>query len=63
MRVSANEATNRFGSLSAQAKREPVFVGKAGQLDTVVFFAEHHHGERRANPACLVKDSLGNGVQ
>jgi len=31
MRVTATEAKNRFGSLCAQAKREPVFVEKAGQ--------------------------------
>lgn len=42
MRVSATEAKNRFGSLSAQAKREPVFVEKAGQLDTVILSAEHY---------------------
>ena len=43
MRVSATEAKNRFGSLCAQAKREPVFVEKAGQLDTVILSAEHYH--------------------
>jgi PHD/YefM family antitoxin component YafN of YafNO toxin-antitoxin module len=40
MRVTATEAKNRFGSLCAQAKREPVFVEKAGQLDTVIISAE-----------------------
>ena len=43
MRVTATEAKNRFGSLSAHAKREPVFVEKAGQLDTVIIPAEHYH--------------------
>ena len=43
MRVSATEAKNRFGSLSAHAKREPVFVEKAGQLDTVILSAEQYH--------------------
>lgn len=43
MRVSATEAKNRFGSLSAQAKREPVFVEKAGKLDTVILSAEHYY--------------------
>jgi PHD/YefM family antitoxin component YafN of YafNO toxin-antitoxin module len=43
MRVFATEAKNRFGSLSAQAKREPVFVEKAGQLDTVIISAEHYY--------------------
>jgi PHD/YefM family antitoxin component YafN of YafNO toxin-antitoxin module len=40
MRVTATEAKNRFGSLCGQAKREPVFVEKAGQLDTVILSAE-----------------------
>jgi prevent-host-death family protein len=40
MRVTATEAKNRFGSLCAQAKREPVFVEKAGQLDTVILSVE-----------------------
>jgi ribosomal protein S11 len=49
MRVTATEAKNRFGSLCAQAKREPVFVEKSGQIDTVILSAEqyqalqHHH--------------------
>ncbi len=42
MRVSATEAKNRFGSLSAIAKREPIFVEKAGHLDTVIMSAEHY---------------------
>jgi prevent-host-death family protein len=42
MRVTATEAKNRFGSLCAQAKREPVFVEKAGRLDTVILSAEHY---------------------
>ena len=42
MRVSATEAKNRFGRLCAQAKREPVFVEKAGQVDTVILSAEHY---------------------
>ncbi|NBS63947.1 MAG: prevent-host-death protein [Betaproteobacteria bacterium] len=43
MRVSATEAKNRFGSLSAHAKLEPIFVEKAGQLDTVILSAEHYY--------------------
>jgi hypothetical protein len=39
MRVTATQARNRFGSLCAHAKREPVFVEKAGQLDTVILSA------------------------
>lgn len=42
MRVSATEAKNRFGSLCAQAKREPVFVEKAGQIDSVILSAEQY---------------------
>lgn len=42
MRVTATEAKNRFDSLCAQAKREPVFVEKAGQLDTVILSAEQY---------------------
>ena len=43
MRVTATEAKNRFGSLSTQAKREPIFVEKAGRLDTVILSAENYH--------------------
>ena len=46
MRVTATEAKNRFGSLSAQAKREPVFVEKSGQLDTVILSVEHYQALR-----------------
>ena len=42
MRVTATEAKNRFGSLCAEAKREPVFVEKAGRIDTVILSAEHY---------------------
>ena len=42
MHVTATEAKNRFGSLCAQAKREPVFVEKAGQLDTEILSAEQY---------------------
>jgi PHD/YefM family antitoxin component YafN of YafNO toxin-antitoxin module len=42
MRVSATEAKNRFGSICAQAKSEPVFVEKAGQVDTVILSLEHY---------------------
>lgn len=46
MRVTATEAKNRFGSLCAQAKREPVFVEKAGQLDSVILSAEQYQALR-----------------
>lgn len=42
MRVSATEAKNRFGSLCAPTKREPVFVEKAGRIDTVILSAEQN---------------------
>ena len=42
MRVSATEAKNRFDSLSALAKGEPVFVEKAGHLDTVILSAKQY---------------------
>lgn len=42
MRVTATDAKNRFGSLCAQAKRAPVFVEKAGQIDTVILSADHY---------------------
>jgi PHD/YefM family antitoxin component YafN of YafNO toxin-antitoxin module len=46
MRITATEAENRFGSLCAQAKRQPVFVEKAGQIDTVILSAEHFIARR-----------------
>ncbi|MDR6539299.1 type II toxin-antitoxin system Phd/YefM family antitoxin [Variovorax soli] len=46
MRVTATEAKNRFGSLCAQAKRAPVFVEKAGQIDTVILSAEQYEALR-----------------
>lgn len=42
MHVTATEARNRFGSLCAQAKRGPVFVEKAGQVDTVILSVEQY---------------------
>jgi hypothetical protein len=42
MRVNATKAKNRFGSRSAEAKREPVFAEPAGQLDTVILSVEHY---------------------
>lgn len=48
MRVTATEAKNRFGSLCAQAKRGPVFVEKAGQVDTVLLSAEEYEALRAA---------------
>jgi PHD/YefM family antitoxin component YafN of YafNO toxin-antitoxin module len=42
MYVTATEAKNRFGSLRAKAKHEPVFMEKAGLLDTVILSAEQY---------------------
>lgn len=49
MRVTATEAKNRFGSLCAQAKREPVFVEKAGQIDSVILSAEQYETLRASH--------------
>ena len=49
MRVSATEAQNRFGSLCAQAKRAPVFVERAGHLDTMILSAEQQQALRAAH--------------
>ncbi len=49
MRVTATEAKNRFGSLCAQAKRAPVFVEKAGQVDTVLLSVEQYEALRAAH--------------
>lgn len=42
MRVTATEANNRFGGLCAQAKRGPVFVERAGQIDSVILSIEQY---------------------
>ena len=42
MRVTATEAKNRFGHLCAQAKRAPVFIERAGQVDTVLLSAAQY---------------------
>jgi prevent-host-death family protein len=59
MRVTATEAKNRFGNLCAQAKREPVFVEKAGELDTVILSVEYYlalqSGMGKADPAARKK--------
>jgi PHD/YefM family antitoxin component YafN of YafNO toxin-antitoxin module len=49
MRVTATEAKNRFGSICALAKREPVFVEKAGHIDSVILSADHYQALRQ-NP-------------
>jgi PHD/YefM family antitoxin component YafN of YafNO toxin-antitoxin module len=42
MQITATEAKNRFGSICAHAKVAPVFVEKAGQIDTVILSADHY---------------------
>lgn len=48
MHITATEAKNRFGSVCAQAKREPVFVEKAGLVDTVILSVEHYQALQAA---------------
>lgn len=69
MRVTATEAKNRFGSLCAQAKRGPVFVEKAGQLDTVILSAEkyqalqaNHDKARRAARKKTFESEFGDWI-
>lgn len=61
-RVTATEAKNRFGRLCTQAKRIPVFVDKAGQIDTVIVVAEHDQalqaGEDKAGRVARTQPSL-----
>jgi len=42
MQITATEAKNRFGSICAHAKKEPVFVEKAGQIDTVILSVDQY---------------------
>jgi hypothetical protein len=42
MQITATEAKNCFGSICTLAKREPVFVEKAGQIDTVILSVEQY---------------------
>ena len=41
MKITATEAKSRFGSICALGKREPVFVEKVGQIDTVMLSTDH----------------------
>lgn len=51
MRVTATEAKNRFGSLCAQAKREPIFVERSGQVETVILSVEQFNALARGQDA------------
>ena len=56
MRVTASQAKQRFGSVCEQAKHGPVFVERAGQLDTVILSAKQYQallaaGNRSTTPA------------
>jgi len=52
MKVTATEAKNRFGSLSAAAKRRPVIVTKDGKPDTVIIsHEEYEHYQRLKEPS------------
>ena len=44
MRIAATETKNRFGQVCTEAKRGPVFVEKAGRLETVILCAEQFQG-------------------
>lgn len=59
MQITATEAKNRFGSLCAQAKREPVFVEKAGLIDSVILSIEQYQvlktGQDKARRAARKK--------
>lgn len=59
MQVTATEAKNKFGSICAQAKKEPVFVEKAGQIDTVILSVDQY----RALQANQNTDSLATRKQ
>ena len=59
MQITATEAKNRFGSVCAQAKKEPVFVEKAGQIDTVILSVDQY----RALQANQHTDSLATRKQ
>lgn len=42
MHVTATEAKNRFGHICALAKSEPVFIEKAGRIDSVILCASDY---------------------
>ncbi len=42
MRVTAGQARQLFGSVCKQAKHGPVFVERAGQVDTVILSVEQY---------------------
>jgi PHD/YefM family antitoxin component YafN of YafNO toxin-antitoxin module len=55
MQITATEAKKRFDSICALAKREPVFVEKAGQIDTVILSAEQYQAlQANQNSSSLV---------
>ena len=56
MHITATEAKNRFGSICAQAKKGPVFVEKAGQVDTVILSVDQYRVlQAGQNTASLAK--------
>ena len=42
MQINTSELENCFDSICAPAKREPVFVEKSGQIDTVILSADQY---------------------
>ena len=49
MQVTATQAKNRFGYLCAQAKNEPVFIEKAGRIDSVIVSVEQFEALKAAS--------------
>ena len=60
MHITATEAKNRFGGICALAKRAPVFIEKAGQIDTVILSADQYRAlqakQNQASPAARKKE-------
>jgi prevent-host-death family protein len=58
MHITATDAKNRFGRICAEAKRGPVFVEKAGRLDTVILSAEHYQALQIGHNAVARKQAF-----
>ncbi len=50
MRISATEGKNRLGRLSAQARREPVFLEKTSRIDSVILSDERYLALKAKHP-------------
>ena len=49
IRITATQAKNGFGRICAEAKREPVFVEKAGRIDTVILSVEQYQVQQASH--------------